>query len=66
MLGHRHYNIPWAQLTRPGKDKTLNDAIYRMVKKLEISTPGDIRLAQVREGGREVEIMDGKLVHMFE
>ena len=44
-----------------GKDKTLNDAIYRIVKKLEISTPGNLRLAQVREGGREVEILDGRL-----
>lgn len=46
-----------------GKDKTLNDAIYKMVKKLDISTPGNIRLAQVREGGREVEILDGEFLY---
>jgi len=46
-----------------GKDKTLNDAIYKMVKKLDISTPGNIRLAQVREGGREVEILDGGFLY---
>jgi hypothetical protein len=46
---------------RLSRDKTLVDALYKVTKKLRITTPGSIRLSQVRQGGREVEIYDGQL-----
>ena len=43
----------------PGKDNTLNKALYKVSQKLKVATPGSVRLTQVRSGGHEVEIYDG-------
>ena len=60
-VGHQKITVhPTRGLMDPAeRKKTLDELLPKIAKRLRLSGPGDVRLAQVR-GGREVDMLDGE------